>query len=53
MGALGIARPDVIVATKAYARMGAGSTRAGNSRKHLLDEIDASLKRMKLDYIDL
>lgn len=53
LGALGIARPDVIVATKAYARMGAGSTRAGNSRKHLLDEIDASLKRMKLDYIDL
>jgi aryl-alcohol dehydrogenase-like predicted oxidoreductase len=33
--------------------MGAGSTRAGNSRKHLLDEVDASLKRMQLDYIDL
>jgi aryl-alcohol dehydrogenase-like predicted oxidoreductase len=51
--ALGIARSDVIVATKAYARMGAGSTRAGNSRKHLLDEIDASLKRMQLDHVDL
>jgi aryl-alcohol dehydrogenase-like predicted oxidoreductase len=53
LSALGVARPDVIVATKAYARMGAASMRAGNSRKHLLDEIDASLKRMKLDYIDL
>jgi aryl-alcohol dehydrogenase-like predicted oxidoreductase len=51
--ALGVSRPDVVIATKAYARMGAGSTRAGNSRKHLLDEVDASLKRMQLDYIDL
>ena len=51
--ALGIARPDVIVATKGYARMGEGPNRAGNSRKHLLEEIDASLARMKLDYVDL
>ena len=51
--ALGVARPDVIVATKGYARMGTGATRAGNSRKHLLDEIDASLKRLNLDYVDL
>src|SRR5690606_11543389 len=31
--ALGIARPDIIVANKGYARMGAGPNRAGNSRK--------------------
>ena len=51
--ALGIARPDIVVATKGYARMGAGTTRAGNSRKHLLDEIDASLARLKMDHVDL
>ncbi len=51
--ALGIARPDIIIATKGYARMGEGLNRAGSSRKHLMDEIDASLKRLGTDYVDL
>ena len=50
---LGVARAEVIVATKGYARMGAGPNGAGNSRKHLLGEIDASLARLNLDYVDL
>jgi len=50
---LGIARSDAIIATKAYARMGAEVNAAGSSRKHLMDEIDASLRRLGTDYIDL
>ncbi|MBN8830766.1 MAG: aldo/keto reductase [Sphingomonadales bacterium] len=50
---VGIARGDAIVATKGYARMGPGANSAGSSRKHLMDEIDASLKRLNMDYVDL
>ncbi|MBT2186716.1 aldo/keto reductase [Sphingobium nicotianae] len=50
---VGIARRDAIVATKAFARMGTDPNHAGNSRKHLMDEIDASLKRLGMDYVDL
>ena len=50
---LGTNRQDIIVATKAYARTGADPSRAGNSRKHLLEEIDLSLERLQLDYVDL
>jgi len=51
--ALGIPRTQVVVATKGYARMSPDANGAGLSRKHLMDEIDASLRRMKLDYVDL
>ena len=42
-----------MVATKGYARMGASVNTAGNSRKHLMDAVDASLKRLGTDYVDL
>jgi aryl-alcohol dehydrogenase-like predicted oxidoreductase len=50
---LGIARKDVIIATKCFGRVGPGYNDVGASRKHILDSVDASLKRLKTDYIDL
>lgn len=50
---LGIARDDVIVATKVFGRVGKGPNGAGASRGHILDQAKASLKRLQLDHIDL
>jgi len=50
---LNIARKDVVLATKAYSRMGPGPNDAGASRGHIMDAIDASLRRLQTDYIDL
>jgi 1-deoxyxylulose-5-phosphate synthase len=46
-------RQRYIVATKAVGKVGPSEWDQGASRKHLLDAIDASLKRLKTDYIDL
>jgi aryl-alcohol dehydrogenase-like predicted oxidoreductase len=46
-------RSRFIVATKAYGRMGPLDWDEGNSRKHLLDAIDGSLRRLNTDYVDL
>jgi len=46
-------RHDFIIATKAANKVGAHSWDQGNSRKHLLDAIDASLKRLQTDHVDL
>lgn len=51
--ALGLKRSDVVLATKAMGPMGEGPNDAGVSRKHLLDQIDASLGRLGTDYVDL
>ncbi len=50
---LGIARSDVVIATKAMGSMGEGPNDAGTSRYHLLHQIDASLERLGTDHIDL
>lgn len=50
---LGITRKDVVIATKVYGRVGEGRNDVGASRGHILDAVDASLKRLKTDYIDL
>jgi len=50
---LGIARKDVVVATKCFGRVGPGHNDIGASRKHIMEAVDASLKRLKTDYIDL
>lgn len=47
------ARGRYIVATKAVGKMGPHPWDQGASRKHLLDAIDASLKRLQTDYVDL
>jgi len=53
MRALGLPRSQAIVATKATGGMGPGKMDSGFSKKHLLDQIDASLARLQLDYVDL
>lgn len=50
---LGIARDQIVVATKVHGRMGPGPNQAGLSRAHILHAVDQSLKRLQLDYIDL
>jgi aryl-alcohol dehydrogenase (NADP+) len=47
------ARDRVVIATKAFFPMGDGPNDRGLSRKHLLDAIDASLRRLGVDYVDL
>ncbi len=50
---LNIARKDLVLATKAYSRMGLGRNDVGASRGHIMDAVEASLKRLQMDYIDL
>lgn len=50
---LGIARKDVVVATKAGSRIGQGPNDVGASRGHIMEAVDASLQRLQTDYIDL
>ena len=46
-------RGAVVVATKVYWPMGDGATEWGLSRKHIFDQVDASLARLGMDHIDL
>jgi 1-deoxyxylulose-5-phosphate synthase len=46
-------RDEVIIATKCFARMGKPPWTGGSSRKHVMDAIDASLRRLQTDYVDL
>ena len=46
-------RDDVVVATKVFMPMGEGENAGGLSRKHVLSAIDASLRRLDMDYVDL
>jgi aryl-alcohol dehydrogenase-like predicted oxidoreductase len=50
---LGIARKDIVIATKAFGRTGPGRNDVGASRGHIMDAVEASLRRLKTDYIDL
>jgi len=50
---LGLARHDIVLATKAFGPMGDGPNRRGLSRMHLLEACKESLKRLGTDYIDL
>ncbi len=46
-------RDEVVIATKVHGEMGPGPNDRGLSRKHILSAIDASLKRLGTDYVDL
>jgi aryl-alcohol dehydrogenase-like predicted oxidoreductase len=47
------ARDQVIIATKVRLRTGPGPNQVGLSRAHIFSSVDASLRRLKLDFIDL
>ncbi len=46
-------RDEVVIATKVHGRMHDGSNGMGLSRKAIMSEIDHSLRRLNLDYVDL
>ncbi len=46
-------RDEVVLATKFHGRMGEGPNREGNSRRWIISECEASLRRLGTDYIDL
>jgi aryl-alcohol dehydrogenase-like predicted oxidoreductase len=46
-------RHEVVLATKVYNPMGPGPNDRGLSRKHIMEGIDASLRRLGVDYVDL
>ena len=46
-------RDRFIIATKCFAPTGPAPFDAGNSRKHIMSAVDASLRRLQTDYIDL
>jgi len=51
--AFGVKRETVVVATKVFNPMSNDVNDHGLSRKHIMDSIDRSLKRLKMDYVDL
>jgi aryl-alcohol dehydrogenase-like predicted oxidoreductase len=46
-------RDNVVIATKVFNQMSPDPNDGGLSRKHIMSSIDASLKRLKTDYVDL
>jgi aryl-alcohol dehydrogenase-like predicted oxidoreductase len=50
---LNIARKDIVIATKVYGRTGPGRNDVGASRGHIMDAVEASLRRLQTDHIDL
>jgi 1-deoxyxylulose-5-phosphate synthase len=49
----GPARDELVIATKVFYPMGEGPDQRGLSRKHIMAAIDASLRRLGTDYVDL
>ncbi len=46
-------RHDVVLATKCFGAMGSGDNDRGLSRRHIMDAVEGSLRRLGTDYIDL
>ena len=53
LNAFGVQRETVVIATKVCSPMSDDVNDKGLSRKHILDSIDRSLRRLKMDYVDL
>lgn len=50
---LGLKRDDLVIATKVRGRMGQGPNESGLTRKHIFTQVEASLRRLNMDHIDL
>ncbi|NQU29329.1 MAG: aldo/keto reductase [Anaerolineae bacterium] len=50
---LGVKRESIVIATKVFFNLTDEINASGLSRKHIMDGIDASLKRLGMDYVDL
>jgi aryl-alcohol dehydrogenase-like predicted oxidoreductase len=50
---LSIRRDQVVIATKVLGRMDESPNSAGLSRYHIFNSVDASLKRLQMDYVDI
>ena len=50
---LGVARKDVVIATKVFGDVGPGPNDRGASRGHIMDSVRGSLERLQTDHIDL
>lgn len=50
---LGLKRDDLIIATKVRGKTGEGPNQTGLTRKHILHQVEESLRRLQTDYIDL
>jgi aryl-alcohol dehydrogenase-like predicted oxidoreductase len=48
-----LSRDEVVIATKVFMPVSPGENGGGLNRKHILSGIDASLKRLDMDYVDL
>jgi aryl-alcohol dehydrogenase-like predicted oxidoreductase len=46
-------RPNIVLATKAYFSMSDDPNASGSSRRHLIEQCEASLRRLQTDWIDL
>ncbi len=46
-------RDELVIATKVFGRIAEGPNMAGLSRKHIIQNCEASLRRLRTDYIDL
>jgi aryl-alcohol dehydrogenase-like predicted oxidoreductase len=46
-------RNDIFLATKVHGKMGEGPNDLGNSRRHIIEQCEASLRRLGTDWIDL
>ncbi|HEX5326067.1 MAG TPA: aldo/keto reductase [Acetobacteraceae bacterium] len=52
-GLLGSRRHDAVIATKVFNPMGSGPNDSGMSRLHIMRAVEASLRRLNTDYIDV
>ena len=50
---LGLPREDLVIATKVRVRMGPAPNRVGLTRVHIMNELHASLRRLRLEHVDL